>query len=61
VVELEHTLGPGDISKAVEPEVTQRDAHREVGEASLRSLPSRRSAAGAAALQTSATIRRGPM
>ena len=33
VVELEHTLGPGDVSQAVEPEVAQRDAGREAGEA----------------------------
>ena len=59
VVELEHTLGPGDVSQAVEPEVTQRDARREAGETRFGRFRADDLAAMGRRAQASATVRRG--
>ena len=59
VVELEHTLCPGDVSQAVEPEVAQRDARREAGEARFGRFRADDLAAMGRRAQASATVRRG--
>ena len=59
VVELEHALGSGNVAQAVEPEVAQRDARREAGEARFGRFRADDLAAMGRRAQTSATIRRG--
>ena len=58
MVELEHTLGPGDVSQAMEPEVAQRDARREAREAGFGRFRADDLAAMGRCSQAGAAVRR---